>query len=291
MTEPNAQSGSPDPAADAAAEPVDSQFEQELEDDAWLAEDAAGPSLVTRMLAETAGTFILVFLGLGAALFFATGNNGTLTIAFSFAIGVVIAALVFGGVSGAHINPAVTVAMWLSGRFPGRDVVSYIIAQIVGGIAAGAVLVAISSSHPEIVSGREFMNSAANGYGENSPVGFGLVAGLVVEVILAALLVAVVLAVTSVYSRAGAAAAPFAIGLTFGLLVMFAIPFTNGALNPARSTGAALFADAWALQQLWVFWVAPLVGAAIAGLLFRAFGPEEDLIIVETVEEIHVIED
>ncbi|MFW2513053.1 aquaporin [Demequina sp. SO4-13] len=290
MTDPESRPGSPDPTADAAAEPVDHQFEQELEDDSWL-EEPAGAGLVTRMLAEAAGTFILVFLGVGAALFANALGWGPLGIALGFAVAVVIAMVVFGGVSGAHINPAVTVGMWISGRFPGRDVVSYVIAQIVGGIAAGAVLVALSSSHPEIANGREFMSTAANGYGENSPIGFGLVAGLVVEVIIAALLVAVVLAVTSLRSGASAGAAPFSIGLTFGLLVMLAIPFTNGALNPARATGAALFADAWALQQLWVFWVAPLAGAAIAGLLFRAFGPEEDLIIIERVEEIHVIED
>ncbi|MFN3867112.1 MAG: MIP/aquaporin family protein [Demequina sp.] len=289
MSEPDVGPGHPVTPV-AVTPPAEDPFEQELDADVWKDEDLAGPSLIARMLAEAGGTFILVFLGVGTALFFSTGNNGTLTVGLSFAIAVVIAALVFGGVSGAHINPAVTLGLWLGGRFPGRDVVSYVIAQLIGAIAAGALLFALASSHPQIENGRELMNAGVNSYGDQSPLGFGLVAAAVVEVIIAALLVSVVLAVTSVRARAGAVAAPFAIGLTFGLLVVFATPFTSGALNPARSTGAALFAESAALGQLWVFWVAPLLGAAIAGLLFRAFGPEEDLLIVETVEEVEIVE-
>ncbi|WP_228375037.1 aquaporin [Demequina iriomotensis] len=257
----------------------------DLTEDVWV-EDTSGPSLIARMAAEAAGTFILVFMGVGTALFLSVGSNGTLTAAFGFAMGVIIAAIVFGGISGAHLNPAVTVGVWLSGRFPGRDVAPYVLAQLIGATAAGGVLFGVVSGHPSIESAKEFMGTGANGYGDHSPAGFALVAGLVIEVIIAALLVSVVLSATSV--RANPAVAPFAIGLTVGFLVLIAIPFTNGALNPARATGIALFSDTWALQQVWLFWLAPMLGAAVAGLLFRAFGPEEDL---ETVEVLESIED
>lgn len=286
MTDPDRIS---DQDADAA---VDDTFAQELEEDVW-AEDTSGPSLVGRMLAELGGTFILVFMGVGGALFFGLGDNGTLSVAFGFALGVMIAAIVFGGVSGAHLNPAVTVGVWLGGRFPGRDVAPYVLAQVVGATLAAGFLLLLLWTHPgasgyEVV--RAQMSAASNGFADHSPASFPLVAGLLVEVVIAALLVAVVLAVTSVANKAGAAAAPFAIGLAVGFLVMIAIPFTNGALNPARATGTALWSDAWAIEQLWLFWVAPLIGAAISGLLFRAFGPEEDLIIIERVEAIEVVE-
>ncbi|SEJ18514.1 aquaporin [Demequina mangrovi] len=258
---------------------------EDVADDVWV-EDTSGPSLLSRMAAEVGGTFILVFMGVGTALFLSVGNNGTLTAAFGFALGVIIAATIFGGVSGAHLNPAVTVGVWLSGRFPGRDVAPYVLAQLVGASFAGALLFGVSSGHPSIESGREFVATGANGYGDHSPAGFGLVSGLVIEIVIAALLVSVVLSATSV--RANPAVAPFAIGLTVGFLVLVAIPFTNGALNPARSTGIALFSDTWALQQVWLFWLAPMLGAAVAGLMFRAFGPEEDL---ETVEVLESIED
>lgn len=276
----------PDTEAAADAEAVPEQaFEEELEAEVWD-DDLSGPSLVARMAAEALGTFILVFLGVGTAIFFGTGSNGTLTVAFGFAIGALLAIVIVGGISGAHINPAVTVGVWLSGRFPGADVVPYIVAQVVGAITASAVLFGLSASHPQITAARELMSAGANGVGENSPVGFPLLAGLAVEIIVVAILVAVVLSATSV--RAPASAAPFAISLAVGFLVFAAIPFTNGAINPARASGAALFSEPWALQQLWVFWVAPLIGAIIAGLLFRVLGPEEDLVKVEVVE---VIED
>lgn len=265
-----------DPAEDVSVDIV--------EDEGVWAEDTSGPSLMARMAAELLGTFILVFMGVGAALFFSTGNNGTLTVAFGFAIGVIIAATIVGRISGAHINPAVTVGAWIAGRFPARDVAPYILAQVVGATAAGALLWGLAQTHEQIPDAQAFLAGAANGFGEHSPTGFPLVAGLIIEVIIAALLVGVVLAATS--RRAIAAVAPFAIGLTVGFLVLVAIPFTNGALNPARASGIAFFSDTWALQQLWLFWVAPLLGALIAGLLFRAFGPEEDLETVEVLEEI-----
>lgn len=263
-------------------------FADDLSDDNWVA-DTAGPSILTRMLSEVAGTFILVFMGLGALLFTSTGA-GYLPVALAFAIGVAIAFVVFSGISGAHINPAVTVGMWIAGRFPGRDVAMYLLGQVVGAIAATATIVSLVSSLPQVTEVTSIMNSAANGYGEHSQFGAGLVGALIVEVLIAAIFVAVFLAVTSLRSKASYGAAPLTIGLAFGFLLLIAVPFTNGSLNPARATGMALFADSWALQQLWVFWFAALVGAAISGLLFRAFGPEEDLIIIERTEEVELVD-
>ena len=267
-------------------------FADDLSDDIWAAE-TSGPGILARMLSEAAGTFILIFMGLGALLF-ASSSANTLPAAFAFAVGVMIAFVVFSGISGAHINPAVTIGMWVAGRFPGRDVVLYLLGQIVGGIAATTVIVSLVSSLPQVTEVTTTMTNLANGYGDHSPIGMGLVGALILEVLIVAIFVAVFLAVTSLRAQASYAIAPVAIGLAFGFLLIIAIPFTNGALNPARSTGVALFADSWALQQLWVFWFAAIVGAAITGLLFRAFGPEEDLIIideVEVVETLEVIED
>ncbi|WP_201774425.1 MIP family channel protein [Demequina sediminicola] len=263
--------------------------EDQAEVDEWV-EDTSGPGLLPRMAAELVGTFILVFMGVGTALYFSTGDNGTLAVAFGFALGVLIAALIFGGVSGAHLNPAVTFGLWVAGRFPGRDVASYWLAQVVGAACAAGILFLTASMHPESGdAARALISTASNGYGDHSPTGFGWGAGMIIEIIIATLLVGVVLAVTSVFAKDGAAAAPFAIGLTVGFLVLIAIPFTNGALNPARALGTALWSDTWALQQVWLFWIAPLIGAAIAGLLYRALGPTEDLIAVERIEETVVV--
>lgn len=278
------------PELDTTEEVVEEQFEVEE----WI-EDTSGPGLVARMLAEGAGTFILVLMGVGAALFSSVMGWGLLAVAFGFALGVIIAALIFGGVSGAHLNPAVTIGAWLGGRFPGRDVAPYIVSQVIGAVLASglfAFLVSTNELYDQLGTTREFIGTASNGYGEHSPTQFDWLAAGIVEIIIAALLVSVVLAVTSVRNKAAASSAPFAIGLTVGFLVMVAIPFTNGALNPARATGTAVWSDSWAIEQLWLFWVAPIIGAAIAGLLFRAFGPEEDLISVERIEEtVEVIED
>ncbi|MDE0572523.1 aquaporin [Demequina sp. B12] len=264
---------------------------EEIDGDDWV-DDPSGPSLLATMLSEAAGTFILVFMGVGTALYAGAIGAGTLAVAFGFALGVIIAALIFGGISGAHLNPAVTFGLWVAGRFPGRDVAPYWIAQLLGATVAGMILFVTADSHPVNTSAeatRTFVSAGANGYGDHSPVGFGWGAGLIIEVIIAALLVGVVLAVTSVFAKDGAVAAPFAIGLTVGFLVLVAVPFTNGALNPARATGIAVWSDIWALQQVWLFWLAPLVGAAIAGLLYRVLGPTEDLIAVERIEETVIV--
>lgn len=253
--------------------------------------ERTGPGLFARMGAELVGTFILVFMGVGTALFISAGNNGSLTAAFGFAAGVIIAIVIVGGISGAHLNPAVTLGLWIAGRFPGRDFAPYVLAQVVGASIAGAVLWGLVQTHPQVANAREFLSGGANGYGDHSPIGFTVFPALIVEAIITALLVAVVLSVTS--RRAANVNIPFTVGFTVGFLVLVAVPFTNGALNPARATGIALFAEPWALTQLWAWWLAPLLGAAVAGLLFRAFGPEEDILgsaaDVEYIEEIDII--
>ncbi|WP_062524648.1 aquaporin [Demequina rhizosphaerae] len=261
-------------------------YSAELTEEVWDI-DTSGPGLVSRMFAELGGTFILVFMGVGAALFSGVLGWDAINVAFGFALGVIIAALIFGGVSGAHLNPAVTVGLWLAGRFPGRDVAPYVLAQLVGATAAGGLfygLRATNELYDQLGTPSDFLATAANGYADFSPTQFDWVAAGAVEVIIAALLVAVVLSVTS--RRAVPGFAPLSIGLTVGFLVLIAIPFTNGALNPARATGVILFSGADHIAQLWLFWVAPLLGAAITGLLFRAFGPEEDLVTIEVVETI-----
>ena len=278
--------------AEQAPETDTDVFAADLDEDVWV-EEPSGPSILTRMFAELGGTFIVVFMGIGAFLF-GGGANGSLSIALAFGVGVVIAYVVFSGVSGAHVNPAVTIAMWVAGRFPGRDVIFYILGQIVGGAAAAAVLAALLSSLPQITDIAPVMTAGANGYGAQSPAQFGLAGVLIIEVLIAAFFVAVFLAATALRAKSTTASTPVVIGLAFGFLLAFAIPFSNGGLNPARSTAVAIFSDTTALQQLWVFWVAALIGAAITGLLFRAFGPEEDLIIIEqseTIETLEVIED
>jgi aquaporin Z len=266
------------PAADAAAE-----FPDELEADIW-ADEPAGPSLIGKMVAEVIGTFILVLIGVGTALLFTTGSNGTQTVGIAFGTTVVIGAAAFGRISGAHFNPGVTLGLWLAGRFAGRDVVPYVLAQVIGGLFAGATLYAFIASHPSVDNAKDVYSGVAVGFGDHSPSGFGLAAGLAVEAIATGILVLVVLAATA--RTASATVAPFAIGLTLAAMVVFAIPFTNAAVNPARATATALFSDTWALTQLWAFWVGPLIGAAIVGLLYRAFGPSEEIEIVETIEVI-----
>ncbi len=269
--------------SDSAAAEAAEEFTEEFEADIW-ADEPAGPSLISKMLAEAVGTFILVLLGVGTALTAGTSTNGTESIGLAFAVALIIAIVVFGGISGAHVNPAVTLGVWLAGRFPGRDVVPYILAQVIGGLFAGATLYMFIATHPNVENAKEVYSTAAIGFGDHSPAGFGAAAGLTVEAVATALLVLVVLAATARTAVKGVA--PFAIGLTLGALVIFAIPFTNAGINPARATATALLSDSWAIAQLWAFWVAPLVGAAIVGLLYRAFAPVEEIEIVEVVEVI-----
>jgi len=260
---------------------------QGLDGDVWTDADVAGPSLASRLVAECIGTAVLVSVPLATALLAMPMNaDSTLIPAFAFGFTVLALIVALGHISGAHVNSAITIGFWLSGRFPAKDVAPYIIAQVTGAILGGAALLGLGAATPGVESAREFVGRVSMGFGEHSPGGYGLVAALVAEAVFTGLLMAIVLSATSVKAAHGLA--PLTISLGLFVLVLVGIPFTGAGFNPARVTGTAVFADAWALQQLWVFWVAPVLGAALVGFLYRVFGPEEDL---ETVEVLEVIAD
>ncbi|WP_421734595.1 aquaporin [Cellulomonas sp.] len=255
-----------------------------------------GPSLVSRLGAEAFGTFALVLVGLGIALYNGISQLGALAVGLGFGIAVVAAIIAVGHVSGGHFNPAVTLGAAIGGRTPWKDVLPYWLAQLVGGILAAAVLfITVPSALPSAITqdpastAKSFFSSVANGFGEHSPlstasqgtVEFSLVIGLLVEIVVTAVFVGIILGATD--RRSANVQAPFAIGLSLAVLIFVAMPVTNASLNPARSTAAAVFSDSWALSQLWLFWVAPLVGAALAGLVYRAFAaePAEDNLLEE----------
>ncbi|MBO3094090.1 aquaporin [Cellulomonas dongxiuzhuiae] len=266
---------------------------------------AAGPGLVARLGAEAFGTFFLVLVGVGIALYASFSNvGGGLGVGLGFGVAVLAGIIAVGHVSGGHFNPAVTLGACLAGRTPFRDLLPYWLAQVVGGALAAAVLfLTVPTSLPGLVSQgadtsvRSFFSSTANGFAEHSPLAalsnggaeFSLVAALLVEVIGTAVFVGVILGATD--RRANKQHVPFAVGLTFTVVLLLATPVTNGSINPARSLAAAIFSDSWALQQVWLFWVAPLLGAAIAALIYRAFAaePAEDSLFAE--DELYVAED
>jgi aquaporin Z len=222
--------------------------------------------------AEFLGTFWLVLGGCGSAVLaagIAGVGIGYLGVALAFGLTVVTGAYAFGHISGAHFNPAVTLGVWASGRFPTAQVVPYIVFQVLGAIAAAAVLYVIASGADGFDATAGF---ASNGFGEHSPQHYSLTAGIVSEVVLTFVFLTVILAVTG--EKAPAGFAPLAIGLTLVLIHLVSIPVTNTSVNPARSTGVALFQAGWALEQLWVFWVAPIAGGILAGLVQRWFGPK-----------------
>src|ERR1700744_5514046 len=217
-----------------------------------------------RLSAEFFGTFWLVLGGCGRAVLaaaFPALGIGFLGVALAFGLTVVTMAYACAGISGAHFNPAVTVGLFAGGRFSGKDVVPYIVAQVIGGIVAAAVLYLICTGKPGFDATAS--GFASNGYGEHSPGGFSLHACMVSEFVLSAMFVIVIHGATD--RRAPAGFGPLAIGLTLTVIHLISIPVTNPSVNPARSTGVALFQGTWALQQLWMFWVAPLVGALAAG--------------------------
>jgi aquaporin Z len=251
--------------------------------------ESSRPSLLARAAGEALGTFLLMLIGLGVTLYTPLSNAGSIGIALAFGFALIAGSIALGHVSGGHFNPAVTLGAVVAGRTPVRDLVPYWLAQLVGGILAAAALFAtIPSELPALTTqdgtgtARSFFASTANGYGTHSPlsgqsggqVTFGLVPALLIEVVVTAVLVAVVLGATT--RRNWHVAAPFAFGLSYAGLLLLAAPITNGGLNPARSTAAAVFSEQWALGQLWVFWAAPLVGAAIAGLAHRTFAVDAD---------------
>jgi aquaporin Z len=225
-------------------------------------------SVGKRATAEFFGTFWLVFGGCGAAVLDATFPNlgiGFLGVALAFGLTVLTMAFAIGHISGCHLNPAVTLGLAIGKRFPFGEVIHYWIAQILGGIAAAGVLFVIASGKEGFSLAGGF---ASNGYGAHSPGGYSLLACLVAEVVLTMFFLLVIMGSTD--KRAPQGFAAIAIGLCLTLIHLVGIPVTNLSVNPARSTGPAIFAGGWALQQLWLFWVAPLIGGALGGGTYRA---------------------
>ncbi|MGQ7807250.1 aquaporin Z [Hafnia alvei] len=221
-----------------------------------------------KLSAEFFGTFWLVFGGCGSAVLaagFPELGIGFAGVALAFGLTVLTMAYAVGHISGGHFNPAVTLGLWAGGRFSAKEVVPYIVAQVIGGIVGAAILYVIASGK----AGFDATASgfASNGFGEHSPGGFSLQAAIVAEIVLTAFFLIVIHGVTD--KRAPAGFAPLAIGLALTLIHLISIPVTNTSVNPARSTAVAIFQGTWALQQLWVFWVMPIIGGIIGGLIYR----------------------
>ena len=220
-----------------------------------------------RLLAEFIGTYWLVLGGCGSAVLaaaFPEVGIGLVGVSFAFGLTVLTMAYAIGHISGCHLNPAVSLGLVVGGRFAAKDLVPYVLVQVIGAIAAAATLLYIASGKPgfELASGL-----ASNGYGEHSPGGYSMLSGLVTEVVMTAMFLLIILGATD--KRAPAGFAPIPIGLGLTLIHLISIPVTNTSVNPARSTGPALLVGDWAISQLWLFWVAPLAGAVIAGLVYR----------------------
>lgn len=223
--------------------------------------------------AEFLGTFWLVLGGCGSAVLAATFPNvgiGLHGVALAFGLTVLTMAYAIGHISGCHLNPAVSIGLWARGRFPAGKLVPYIVAQVLGAIAAGGVLYVIASGAPGFDVAKGF---ASNGYGAHSPGGYSLLAALVSEVVMTMFFLLVILGATD--KRAPAGFAPIAIGLALTLIHLISIPVTNTSVNPARSTGVALFVGDWAVDQLWLFWLAPIVGALLGAMVYRFIASEE----------------
>ena len=223
--------------------------------------------------AEFFGTFWLVLGGCGSAVL-AAGipglGIGYAGVSLAFGLTVLTMAYAIGHISGCHLNPAVSIGLWAGGRFPANKLLPYIVAQVAGGIAAGAVLYTIASGAAGFDVAKGF---ASNGFGEHSPHGYTMVAALLTEVVMTMFFLIVILGATD--KRAPAGMAPIAIGLCLTLIHLISIPVTNTSVNPARSTGVAVFVGGWAVQQLWLFWVAPIVGAVLGAVAYRFIGNED----------------
>jgi aquaporin Z len=227
---------------------------------------------VKRYGAEFFGTFWLVLGGCGSAVLAAAFPGlgiGFLGVALAFGLTVLTMAFAIGHISGCHLNPAVSVGLWAGGRFPAKDLVPYIVAQVFGGIAAGGILYMIASGKPGFDLSGGF---ASNGYGAHSPGGYSLQAALLTEVVMTAMFLLVILGATD--RRAPQGLAPIAIGLCLTLIHLISIPVTNTSVNPARSTGVAVYVGGWATSQLWLFWVAPIAGGILGALIYRFIGSE-----------------
>lgn len=224
-----------------------------------------------KLLAEGIGTMWLVLGGCGSAVLAAAYPElgiGFVGVSLAFGLTVVTMAYAIGHISGCHLNPAVSVGLWMGGRFDKKDLLPYISAQVIGGIVGAAILFGIASGK----AGFEVGGFAANGYGEHSPDGYSMMAALITEVVMTFMFLMIILGAT--HSKAPKGFAGLAIGLGLTLIHLISIPVTNTSVNPARSTSQALFANDWALGQLWLFWVAPLVGAALAGIVYKYMSPE-----------------
>lgn len=223
--------------------------------------------------AEFLGTFWLVIGGCGSAVLAAAFPGvgiGLHGVSLAFGLTVLTMAFAIGHISGCHLNPAVSIGLWAGGRFPAGKLLPYIVSQVLGAIAAGAILYTIASGAPGFDVTKGF---ASNGYGVHSPGGYSMLAAVVTEVVMTAFFLIVILGATD--RRAPAGFAPIAIGLALTLIHLISIPVTNTSVNPARSTGVALFVGGWAVEQLWVFWVAPIVGALLGAGLYRVIGEED----------------
>ena len=225
-----------------------------------------------KYLAEFVGTFWLVLGGCGSAVLaaaFPEVGIGLLGVSFAFGLTVLTMAYAIGHISGCHLNPAVSIGLWAGGRFEAAQLAPYIAAQVAGAIAAGGVLYLIASGQPGFDVSAGF---ASNGFGAHSPGGYSLLAALVIEVVMTMMFLVVIMGATD--ARAPAGFAPIAIGLCLTLIHLISIPVTNTSVNPARSTGVAVYVGDWAVAQLWLFWVAPIVGAVIGAVIYKSIGRE-----------------
>ncbi|GEA61817.1 aquaporin Z [Vibrio comitans] len=227
---------------------------------------------MNKYLAELIGTFWLVLGGCGSAVLAAGIPDLGIAfagVALAFGLTVVTMAYAIGHISGCHLNPAVTIGLWAGGRHEAKEVVPYIVAQVIGGIIAGGVLYVIATGK----AGAEIGGFATNGYGDHSPMGYGMTAALVTEIVLTAVFLFVIMGATD--GRAPAGFAPLAIGLCLTLIHLISIPVTNTSVNPARSTGVAVFVGDAAVSQLWLFWVAPIIGGIIGAVIYKAVAGKE----------------
>jgi len=227
-----------------------------------------------KYVAEFFGTFWLVLGGCGSAVLAAAFPDvgiGLLGVSLAFGLTVLTMAFAIGHISGCHLNPAVSVGLWAGGRFPANQILPYVVAQVLGAAAAGGVLYIIASGQVGFDVSAGF---ASNGYGAHSPGGYSLLAALVTEVVMTMMFLLVILGATD--SRAPQGFAPIGIGLCLTLIHLVSIPVTNTSVNPARSTGVAIFVGDWAVAQLWLFWLAPIVGALIGAAIYRYIGSAED---------------
>ncbi len=229
---------------------------------------------MNKYIAELVGTFWLVLGGCGSAVLAAAFPDvgiGLLGVSLAFGLTVVTMAFAIGHISGCHLNPAVTFGLWAGGRFETKDLIPYIISQVLGGAIAGGILYVIASGQPgfDVVAS----GFATNGFGEHSPGGYSFTAALICELVMTMIFLFVIMGATD--ERAPQGFAPLAIGLCLTLIHLISIPVTNTSVNPARSTGVALYVGDWAISQLWLFWVAPIIGGIVGALLYKAIAPDK----------------